>query len=829
MLPGPAASLSRPVVVRAAAIVLAMAMVYYLSSHLGTFWLTGGRVSSPIFPGTGAALAALVLAGRGYWPAVLIGRLLAFVISGSSQPFGVWLAVAAGNALAAWAGTYALDRFGRLDVGLSRLRDVLWLGTAGAIGSSLVGATIGSAALTIAGGAMAVPFTTSWTTWWMGSVGGILVITPLALAWGTGDPLPRKPTYWLHLLACVAATSVVSALVFFGPPSALARTWLVFPVLLWCSLAFGVRGATLALLPATVIGVAGTSSGAGVLAASPVIDVRYVVLQQFIIAASFTALVLAVVADERRGKLALRDREHRLHLALAAARSFAFEYDLETDRVTRTSECADILGLPTADAASGPPSTFLDLVDEADRSQFAAAQAVASAERPTYRAAYRFNRPDGRTVFLEETCTCAFGAEGRLTRIVGVAVDVTERRQAEIERESLLGRERTARQEAERATLVRDEFLGTVSHELRTPLNAILGWAQILQSGPRTADALQSGLATIARNARLQTQLIDDLLDLSRMSAGQLRIAAQPVDLATVVQDAVLAVTPAAEAKTLHLHHDTAATGLYVSGDADRLQQVCWNLLVNAVKFTPAGGHIHVDLHRDNGQHVVTVSDSGQGIGLDFLPYVFDRFRQGDGSTTRRHSGLGIGLAIVRQLVELHGGTVTAESRGGGLGSTFSVRLPAHQALASLDTATPLAPQPVAGGAGATSLTVLVVDDDADSRDIAVRFLEASGARVVTARGADEGLQVLQAERPDVLIADIGMPGVDGYALIRAVRALPPDQGAGTPAAAVTALARDDDRQRAFDAGYEAHLPKPITRDALIATVSRLHRSRNPA
>jgi PAS domain S-box-containing protein len=829
MTPGPAAPLPRPVFVRAAVIVVAMAMVYYLSSHLGTFWLTAGRASSPIFPGTGAALAALVLAGRGYWPAIFVGRLLAFVISGSAQPFGVWLAVAAGNALAAWAGTYALDRFGRVDVGLSRLRDVLWLGIAGALGSSVIGATIGSIALTIAGGALAAPFATTWMTWWMGSVGGILVITPLALAWGTGDPLPRRPTYWLHLLACVTTTSVVSALVFFGPPSALSRTWLVFPVLLWCSLSFGVRGATLALLPATVIGVAGTSIGAGVLAGSPELDVRFVVLQQFIIAASFTALVLAVVADERRGKLALRDREHRLHLALAAARSFAFEYDLEADRVTRTSECAEILGLPTAEAASGPPSAFLALVDEADRPQFAAAQSAASIEHPTYRLAYRFNRPDGRTAFLEETCTCAFDADGRLLRVVGVAVDVTERRQAEIERESLLGRERAARQDAERATLLRDEFLGTVSHELRTPLNAILGWAQILQSGPRTADALQSGLSTIARNARLQTQLIDDLLDLSRMSAGQLRLAAQPVDLATVVQDAVLAVTPAAAAKGQHLHHDASATGLYVSGDADRLQQVCWNLLVNAVKFTPTGGHIHVTLRREDGQHVVAVSDSGQGIGPDFLPYVFDRFRQGDGSTTRRHSGLGIGLALVRQLVELHGGTVTAESRGGGLGATFLVRLPAHQALASLDAATPLATLPPEGSPATASLTVLVVDDDADSREVAVRFLEASGARVVTATGADEGLRILQAERPDVLIADIGMPGVDGYALIRAVRALPPDQGAGTPAAAVTALARDDDRQRAFDAGYEAHLPKPITRDTLLATVSRLHRSRNPA
>ncbi|HTU99774.1 MAG TPA: ATP-binding protein [Luteitalea sp.] len=827
MIAGSIAAPSRTVLLRASVITVTLALVFFLSSHLGTFWITSGRTSSPIFPGTGAALAALLLAGRRYWPAVVASRLLAFWIASSTQPPVVWLAVAAANGLAAWTGAYVLERFGRVDLGMARLRDVLWLGV-GALGSSIVGATIGALALTITGGALAAPFSVTWTTWWMGSVGGILVVTPLILAWGTGDPLPRSLTYWLHLLACVAATSAVSALVFFGPASALSRSWLVFPVLLWCSLVFGVRGATLALLPATIIGVAGTMMGTGVLAGSAQADSRFVILQQFVIAASFTALVLAVVADERRGKLALRDREHRLHLALAAARSFAYEHDLASDQVTRTAECAEILGWPLAQAQRSTIQAFVEHVDTQDQALFADVLTALSAHQPTCRLAYRFNRPDGRTLYLEDTCTGAYDEAGALTRVVGVAVDVTERRQAELERESLLDRERTARQEAERATLLRDEFLGTVSHELRTPLNAILGWAQILQSGPRTADALQSGLATIARNARLQTQLIDDLLDLSRMSAGQLRVGAQPVDLATVVHDAVVTVMPAAAAKGQLLHHDDTETGLYVSGDADRLQQVCWNLLVNAVKFTPPGGHIHITLHRDDGVHVVTVSDSGQGIGPDFLPHVFERFRQGDGSTTRRHSGLGIGLALVRQLVELHGGSVSADSRGAGLGATFVVRLPAHHALASLDAATPIAALPVDDGL-TPSLTVLVVDDDADSREVAVRFLETSGARVLAAAGADEGLEILQAQRPDVLVADIGMPGVDGYALIRAVRALRPDQGAATPAAAVTALTRDDDRQRAFDAGYQAHLPKPITRDALIATVSRLHRSRNPA
>ena len=319
---------------------------------------------------------------------------------------------------------------------------------------------------------------------------------------------------------------------FLGSPPALARTWLVFPVLLWSSLVFGVRGATLALLPATIIGVAGTTMGIGALGSSFEPDVRYILLQQFVTAASFTCLVLAVVADERRGERALRDREQRLHMALAAARSFGFDFETSTNRVTRTAECAEILGLPAEVAERGSGDEYRRLIHEDDVHLLDAAERALSPTNPTVSFAYRIRRPDGGIVHLEESARAEFDRHGRLTRVVGVTMDVTDWRRAEQEREHLLTRERAARRDAEQATLLRDEFLGTVSHELRTPLNAILGWAQILQSGSHTTDALQSGLATIARNARLQTQLVDDLLDLSRMSAGRLRLDAQAVDLA---------------------------------------------------------------------------------------------------------------------------------------------------------------------------------------------------------------------------------------------------------------------------------------------------------
>ncbi|BCS33809.1 hypothetical protein TBR22_A30370 [Luteitalea sp. TBR-22] len=814
---------------RGSALTVVVGVVYLVTAHFSTFWASDGRTGTPIFPGVGAALAALILFGRGYWPAIFMARLLAFWLAGTARTPWLMPAIALANTAAVYAGAYAIERWGRLDPALTRLRDVLWLAVGGLIAAS-VGATIGVSAMEAVGEVASGAYAATWLRWWMGSIGGVLVVTSLALAWGAGQPWPRRGRDWGWLLACVAATSAVSAWVFFGTPTALARTWLVFPVLLWSSLAFGVRGATLALLPATLIGVAGTTMGVGVLGSSFEPDVRYVLLQQFVTAASFTCLVLAVVADERRGKDALRDREHRLHLALAAARSFGFEVDLETGAVTRTPECAEILGLPAGLSDRGTVQSYLAHVHEDDRARVARTTGPMSIRQPTVRLTYRFVRPDGRVVHLDETCTGVFDATGQLTRLVGVTMDVTDRWRVEQEREELLTRERAARQEAEQATLLRDEFLGTVSHELRTPLNAILGWAQILQSGPRSSEALQSGLATIARNARLQTQLIDDLLDLSRMSAGKLRLDPQTVDLASVVHDAVLAVTPAAAARSLRLQC-VAAEGARVHGDPDRLQQVCWNLLVNAVKFTEPGGAVRVEVVSQGAQHCIRVSDTGAGIAPHFLPHVFDRFRQADGSTTRRHSGLGIGLALVRQIVEMHGGTVRADSRGEGLGATFTVCMPALRAPASAGTGTaPEAPSGLAAPlrTAQAPLRVLVVDDDEDAREIAAQFLRSHGADVATAESADEGLAVLCDYRPDVLVADVGMPGVDGYAFIRAVRALPSGQ-ARTPAVAMTALVRDDDRRRALEAGFQAHLPKPITREGLIAVVTRLSPARHPA
>jgi PAS domain S-box-containing protein len=414
-------------------------------------------------------------------------------------------------------------------------------------------------------------------------------------------------------------------------------------------------------------------------------------------------------------------------------------------------------------------------------------------------------------------------AEQRLRR--ALAEELTARQQLE----EMAAKERVARRAAETATRLKDDFLATVSHELRTPLSAIVGWAAILRSGDLGDDKRRHALDTIERNARAQTQLIDDLLDVSRIISGKLRLDVERVDLAAVIRNAVDAVQPTADAKGIHLYTELHGDAAAVTGDADRLQQVVWNLLANAVKFTQRGGTVHTQLTREGGETVIRVQDSGQGIAADFLPYVFDRFRQADATPDRTKTGLGLGLAIVRHLVEQHGGTVQAQSEGRDRGATFVIRIPASP---SQDVAVPLigAVEPeAAGGAppqdlsdSLTGVRVLVVDDELDSRELVIEVLSAAGAEVSQCDGAAEGLQCVQDQLPDVLVSDIGMPGEDGLAFIKAVRALPPDKGGLTPAVALTGYARPEDRDQALLAGFDLHIAKPISPAQLVLMVSRL-------
>ena len=407
------------------------------------------------------------------------------------------------------------------------------------------------------------------------------------------------------------------------------------------------------------------------------------------------------------------------------------------------------------------------------------------------------------------------------TANVALSAEIEERRKIEKERAQILKREQAARVEAERANRLKDEFLATLSHELRTPLNAIMGWAHVLTQTSHDRDTVQRAANVIRQNATSQAQLIDDILDVSRIVGGRLVIESGLVAVKRVIEDAIDSLMPAAQAKSIHVTRELA-DDLNILGDRDRLQQVVWNLVSNAFKFTPKGGSVTVRLAEIDGDVQIEVADTGIGIPGDFLPFVFDRFRQADSSMSRRHNGLGLGMAIVRHLVELHGGTVTVESAGENQGTTFRLRLPKHTGPAPDEVLVPgrKVPEdeiPVPELDRLNGLHVLIVEDDADSRNVLALLLQRLGALVEAVSSAGEAYDRLTKRRPDVLVSDIGMPDEDGYSLIRRVRVLCGDHR--LPAIALTAYARKQDAEAAIGAGYDQHLPKPVAPADLIKAI----------
>jgi PAS domain S-box-containing protein len=427
-------------------------------------------------------------------------------------------------------------------------------------------------------------------------------------------------------------------------------------------------------------------------------------------------------------------------------------------------------------------------------------------------------RSDGSSLAVSHTCS-PIVTGGEVVGAVLVFHDATERQQMEERRQRLLDQEQRAREEAENANRMKDEFLAMLSHELRTPLSAIAGWAHILREGGlEPADAARA-IEVIDRNAKVQGQLISDILDVSRIISGKLRLEKKAVPASAVVEAAIDTVAPTAEAKHVRLEASLEPEAGVVWADPDRLQQVVWNLLTNAIKFTPEGGLVSIRLARAGSQMEIVVRDTGEGISPDFAPHVFERFRQADSSTTRPHGGLGLGLAIVRHLVEAHGGTVVAESAGKNQGATFTVRLPRQDvaAAAAEPAGIATAELPVRS---LEHVRVLLVDDDPDTRGMMETVLSQRGAQVTAASSAVEALACVDREPPDVLLSDIGMPGMDGYALIRELRERP---GAREiPAAALTAYAHADDRDQAIAAGYQLHVAKPVEPAELVAVVASL-------
>jgi PAS domain S-box-containing protein len=515
----------------------------------------------------------------------------------------------------------------------------------------------------------------------------------------------------------------------------------------------------------------------------------------------------------------LHERTATLQALLQGVRDYAIYTINPQGRISSWHRGAELLKGYTAEEAVGMPFAALFTPEDRASGQPEHELQVAG-ERGEYTGQGWRVRRDGSLVEVAVVLTALRGPRGELLGFLKLTQDITARRAEERAREDALRASQKARIEAERASQSKGEFLATLSHELRTPLSAILGWAQVLERGAFDAGTLKHGLDAISRNARLQVRLIEDLLDMTRIESGQLRLDLQRIELDAVVAAAVEAALPTATARGLTLRTAFCEDVACVMGDAARLQQLVANLLDNALKFTPRGGDIEVALLRVDGQAVLVVEDTGQGIEPDFLPRLFDRFQQQDGTTTRRHGGLGIGLAIVRQLALLHGGSVEAHSAGPAQGSRFTLRLPAlpeaGRAVQGTSVQVPAAAPSLQG------VDVLLVDDEPDVRAIAALVLQDAGARVTLAATAAEGLQRLKERRPSVLLSDIGMPERDGYDLIRDVRALPAEDGGRVPAAAFTAFAGREDRERALHAGYQLHLAKPVAADELVAAVAQL-------
>jgi PAS domain S-box-containing protein len=431
---------------------------------------------------------------------------------------------------------------------------------------------------------------------------------------------------------------------------------------------------------------------------------------------------------------------------------------------------------------------------------------------------------DGHLLNISLTISPIKDGSGRIVGASKVGRDITERMQSERERDRLLSLEKESRRQAEEASRLKDEFLAVVSHELRSPLNAITGWASLLMMR-HLDDQTKRAVDTILRNAQTQTKLIADLLDVSRIVSGQLRLNVRPSQLVSVIEAAIEVVRPSADAKSIRI--ETAfdpATGL-IAGDPDRLQQIFWNLLSNAVKFTQNGGRVHVRLQRMDSHVEIVVTDTGRGIDAKLLPFVFERFRQGDSSTTREYGGLGLGLAIVRHLVELHGGVVSAHSEGAGRGAEFTIQLPIL--ARSRESAETQVHRRVGGNLSGTvpslaGLRILVVDDEPDAREIVAAILGEAGAEIATASGSRQAIDLIERWKPDLLISDIGMPDESGYDLIRKMRAFSAGRGGQIPAIALTAYAHMQDRLKILSAGFQMHEPKPIEPIELATVVASL-------
>jgi PAS domain S-box-containing protein len=666
---------------------LLVAIVYFAGAELGLSLATLHRNVTPVWPPTGIAIAALLIFGRRVWPGVFIGALAA------NLPTSISIAsaagIATGNTLEAIIAWFLLQRSKRWGRSFDSVRDVLIFVVYAAVLAPLASATIGSLSLCLSDPEQWSRFVRIWLTWWMGDGFGALIVSPFLLSWSSSRKIDRR--HIPELLSLFVLLLIVVVIVFAGWFPGANKTYplayLCLPCLLWAALKFDQRIVTSSIVLMAGLAVWGAKHGYGPFV-QPSSNVTLLLLMSFVGTSSLMTLLVAAVTTERRKAEAekwrlgseLEMHRRRVEDIVAHVPGVVWEAWGKPDAATQhidfvSSHVEQMLGYSEKEWLS-TPNFWLSIVhpDDKERAAAEATAIFASGKGGTSR--FRWMHKDGSVVWVESQSIVVSDEDGP-AGMRGVTMDITAAVKAEIERADLLERESHARRQAEEASRLKEEFLATVSHELRTPLNAVVGWSKLLRSGQLDADGAAHAVEVIERNAAAQRQIIEDLLDVSRIVTGKLRISTQPVDLLLVIHAAIDAVRPAAEAKEIKISTHIEAPDSIVRADVERLQQVFWNLLANAVKFTPHGGVIDVYLARDDSLAEVRIEDSGPGVPPSFLPHIFERFSQADGSSTRKHGGLGLGLAIVRHLVELHGGTVSAANRSGGTGAILTVRLPA--------------------------------------------------------------------------------------------------------------------------------------------------------
>lgn len=523
------------------------------------------------------------------------------------------------------------------------------------------------------------------------------------------------------------------------------------------------------------------------------------------------------VEERRRSENHLKDLSTRLSLALAHSHLGDWVWETADDRVELSTRAAQIFDVPEGEKLRW--TELLKRLHPEDREATRRAVELASAEKKDYAAVYRVVRNDGSIAWISARGRAEYNTAGQPWRMVGTVEDITARKLIELDRERLLEAEQSAREQAERANRVKDEFLATLSHELRTPLNAIAGWTHILTTRDNDPSLVRNGLEVIARNAKAQVQLVEDLLDMNGILTGKIRLEMAVLDLRSVAAVAVDSMRPEAAARDLEIDIEAPPNPIPVLGDAARLQQVLWNMLSNAVKFSSAGGSVRVHLVNQDPWVTLTVEDQGVGISPEFLPKVFDRFVQEDSSVSRSFRGLGLGLAIAKNLIDLHKGTLDAYSAGPGQGSTFTIRLPlvaaTHHDRSSEEPEIP-------GSSELLGFSILAVDDEPDALSLTAEILRQAGAHVTTAPNARTALALAGSEKFDLLVSDIGMPVTDGYGLLKELRLLPGFES--ILAVALTAFVRDEDRAKAKAAGFACFQAKPVDPRDLISTIASLAR-----